>query len=361
MLPLHTAAPSRGRLQSGNSAWLLRFWLPVVAVLAIAFAAAPALAQIQSEPLDRPQPQPLELRPDDIDPQGAEGLRAEPSRVTFHTRGARAEVRVMRDREFVPTDSIHSLAAIASGNDYSRMFNLRTGDRAGSVIIEGREDALEVGTYEIRIGVDGDETSVTVHAPLDELPNTLEREAERRGVDVETLKREWGLSRPAPREHLSISLPSAFYEGQILRLGAGHEPGRYFLWIIDGEVVQEGEGAANLAYPLEETGAHSLRVEERRDGSRGALVASWEGEFEVREMPAADWSLTAGREFTIEAPAGYPAYTWYVNGREVGSGQSLTHAFEQPGQYELECVADAPEEDAVWAYRRLRWSVQVTN
>ena len=356
---LHFTFRSR-QARPGNSARLLRSGLPFMAVLAAVLVAAPAGSDIQTEPLDRPEPQPVQLRPDDVGPEGAAGLETESSRVTFHTRGARAEVRVMRNGEFVPTDSIHSLAAIATGSDYSRMFNLRTGDRPGSVIIEGREDALEIGTYDIRIGVNGEETYAVVHAPLTELPDTLEREAERRGIDVQTLKKELGLSREAPRAHLSISLPSAFHEGQILRLGLGHEPGRYFQWLINGEVVHEGVGAANLAHPLEETGAHSLRVEERRESREGHLVASWEGEFNVREMPSADWSLSAGREFTIEAPAGYTGYTWYVNGREVGVGRSLTHTFEQPGQYLLECVADAPEEDAVWEYRRIRWRVEAT-
>ncbi len=361
MLPLHHFTSGPRQAWSANSARTLRFGLPFMALLAAVLVAAPAGGQIQTEPLDRPEPQPVQLRPDDVGPEVSEGLRVEPSRVTFHTRGARAEVRVLRNGQFVPTDSIHSLAAIATGSDYSRMFNLRTGDRPGSVIIEGREDTLEIGTYDIRIGVNGEETYAVVHAPLTELPDTLEREAERRGIDVQTLKQELGLSREAPRAHLSISLPSAFYEGQILRLGLGHEPGRYFQWFINGEVVHEGIGAANLAHPLDETGTHSLRVEERRESQQGHLVASWEGEFDVLEMPTADWSVTAGREFAIEAPAGYTAYTWYVDGREVGSGRSLTHTFEQPGQRRLECVAQTPDEDAMWAYRRIRWNVNVTN
>ncbi len=332
-------------------------------------AAVGALEPMQAEPEVDIQPlgnpwvgrlaetvPPLDLDPRNGDVREDQGLRAHPNQATFRTPGAVARVRLTLDGRTVPADEVQSMRALVNGSDYSRMFQMGPDpDQPDIIRIAGRPETLEVGTYNIHIRAAGGETVVRVHAPLDELPDTLENRAAQLGISVRELRERLGLIDQSPRGYIRINLPPQLREGRILRLAIGERPGRHFTWRLNGETVLEGMDESTLLQPLTELGHHTLSVEERVNG---LLAASWEGGFEVTPEPELEWSVPVGVEVSVSGPEGFESYAWRVNGQPVGQGPVLRHTFETPGVYRIECRAEAPTADDSWAYRRIVWRTE---
>ncbi len=342
-----------------NSGLALALMVGFVAAAVMGLQAS--AAEVTEETLPSPEASPFfagaPLAPPESEDIAPTGLRAEPRALTFRTRDAEGRVRVFRNGEPVPSGQISGLRALIDGKDYSRMFSFEVSDEEpGEIIVRGRPTTLEIGIYDIRFQAAGEEGSFRVRAPLDGEPDSLQRRAQQRGVTVEDLLREYGFTRPMERGEIIIRMPGRFYEGQIMRLGLAHSPGQSFTWIINGEVVLEGEDASTLSHALTEPGTHTLRVEER---SNGRLVAEWEGDFYVAAEPAVEWTITERQRVSLPGPEGFGAYTWLLDGREIAEGPVFEHTFEAPGVYTVECVAREPEDDERRVLRRVTWEVNV--
>ncbi len=331
--------------------------------LSVVFLGVQAVADtgVSEESLPSPEAAPFlagaPLNPPESEDMNPSGLRAEPAQLTFRTRDAEGRVQILRNGEPVPGDQISDVRALVGRSNYSHMFRFRVSDEEpGTLVISGHPQNLEIGVYDVHFRVGGDESHVRVRAPLDQEPDSLERQAEQRAITIRELLREKGLTQRLERGEIRIRMPEHFHEGQVMRIALDDSPGRHFRWMINGDVVLEGENANVLSHALTEPGAHTLRVEEL---SNGNVLAQWEGEFRVVPEEPIEWTIRENQPVELPAPEGFEEYTWRIDGVEAQEGPVFEYTFDEPGAYTVECVAREPEEDVRRALRRVTWEITV--
>lgn len=285
---------------------------------------------------------------------GAAEVKAEPEVLVFHRTDESITTRLTREGQPLPASEIGEIKLWASGHDYDEMFRY---DKADGTLTLTPTEYCEVGSYDLVVKTPSGKVNLLVYTPLDEMPGTLEQVAASMGITVEELRKRMGLVTPLGRGTVSISLPEVYYEGQALELEMEDIEGATHTWKINGSVVAEGPDATRLFYVFPKPGLVVLEYTATQgDTVLGAETAS----TMVVKVPPVDWKVPRGVEFTLYATPGYGKYSWTVNGKAAGQGNTLTYAFKEAGAATIECLCEEPVSGPEGTFLRITYRVTVT-
>ncbi|MFA6240479.1 MAG: hypothetical protein WC655_06100 [Candidatus Hydrogenedentales bacterium] len=284
-------------------------------------------------------------------------LTASPDTVTFSRMDDSAEIRLMSGDAPLASEAVKSARIMIDARDYSEQFVI-TRSSSGPAVVTLRPNpaTAQVGSFSLRIATTSGEVKVSVLAPFDTLPDMIENQAKAKGITVEQLKQQLGMTKSFGRDTVSVLLPESFPEGHVFKLSFSSGNDSEFTWSVDGDVVQQGAGKSELSHVFEKPGEHVLSLVEKK--GKGT-VASWEGVLNVVAAKPLVWSVPAKTEVTVPGPEGFKKYTWRVDNEVVSSARVLKHTFKAKGQSTIECLAEQPEQGNPAEFRRLTWETTV--
>lgn len=283
----------------------------------------------------------------------AQAVEAQPERLVFETRSDTERLTLTHENSPVPANKVTGWTLLVNEHDYDYMLESTVKD--GEIVFTGT-DNLEVGVYDLVIDTAWGTTTVVLDAPLNAKPNILEERALERGISLQALKEELGLTTELPPEVTSLGLADEYYEGQALHMEMPKRPGHTYIWSVDGRIVAQGPDANVLRYVFTEVGPHVITFAEKRDGE---TIAAAQATTTVVPLPVVHWQVHEGSEAEFEGPPGYATYQWLVNGEAAGEGQAFSHTFTEPGQYMVELIAKERTGGADNAYYRTRYLTTV--
>jgi plastocyanin len=130
-------------------------------------------------------------------------------------------------------------------------------------------------------------------------------------------------------------------------------------FIVDGETVEErqvsqSEADETFSYQFSTPGEHSVELT-AADGHGASTTIGWTVDAASRPPEFETWApedsnlyALTGTTFEFNATASDPdgqtvSYQWYVDNNYTASGESLTHQFNQNGEYTVQVVATDPD------------------
>jgi hypothetical protein len=130
-------------------------------------------------------------------------------------------------------------------------------------------------------------------------------------------------------------------------------------FIVDGETVEErqvsqSEADETFSYQFSTPGEHSVELT-AADGHGASTTIGWTVDAASRPPEFETWApedsnlyALTGTTFEFNATASDPdgqtvSYQWYVDDNYTASGESLTHQFNQNGEYTVQVVATDPD------------------
>ncbi len=287
-------------------------------------------------------------------PAFAAALKADPDVLVFHHTNQSLTAAITRDGQPLPAAEMGEVKLWASGHDYDEMFRYDKSDGALKLTPTG---FCEVGSYDMVLTTPSGNLNLKVFTPLDEMPETLERVAASMGISLDELRRRMGLVTSLGEVKVSFSLPEVYYEGQALELELDAIEGVTHTWKVNDAVVAEGPDAARLFYVFDTPG---LALVEYTASRAGQTVAAASDSTMVARVPAIEWKVPGNVEFTLNAAPGYGKYTWTVNGKPAGQGESLTYKFTGVGPASIECLCEEPASGPKGTFLRIAYDVTVT-
>jgi len=264
-------------------------------------------------------------------------LKAIPEEITFHNLEQEVQINLFFNNQPLKKENIKRWSFLAGSNQYNHMITLKPIE--GGILV--KPALLETGTYDLSIETSVGKYLITVYAPLDELPDTLENRAKREGITVKELKQRLGLASRSNRVNLSINVPEMYYEGQTLQIQLATDPEHFYVWRMNNQVITQGEGRINFEYTFPEAGEYIIEVEER-DADIPLGKAS--SKTTVVAYPPVLYSATLKQPVKLSAIEGYNSYTWKVDGTvQKETSNQITLRFNAEKKYTVECIAKSPK------------------
>jgi hypothetical protein len=130
----------------------------------------------------------------------------------------------------------------------------------------------------------------------------------------------------------------------------------WFRWILNDEVVAEGVGESRFYYVLNDSGDIRLTLVIM---DQGRVLARCSASARVVPHPPVAMTTRPGQACRFEAPSGYRAIQWLVDGEPVAGVASLTHTFTRAGEYRVECLASDPDTSGAAPFYRVTYAVTV--
>lgn len=273
-------------------------------------------------------------------------VTADPERIRFDSQEDTATVQLRANGDPLPASAIRNTRLLASGHNYMHMLDCQAKD--GKVLLKPTRE-LEAGSYDLVLDTRAGHVTIKIYAPLDKMRSVVDEAATATGISMEQARDKLGLTTTLPRVEVDIDLPPVYYEGQAVRLRMPQDANRTYEWGINGVVLKDGRGANTFTYVFPEPGSYVLSYVEKVDGK---VAAAELAETTVVPVPAVAWEARAGQEFVLMGPAGYTAYVWTVDGKEVAKSREFAYTFAQPGHYTVECMATGPTEGPGDSYMR---------
>jgi len=280
-------------------------------------------------------------------------LQASPNEITFHDLDQEMSVKITYKNQPLKKGDIKNWSFLAGDNKYNHMITLKVMD--GNIII--KPALLETGTYDLVIGTTYGKCLISVYAPLDRLPDTLENQAKREGITVEELKKRLGLVSPVHRVNISLEIPSIYYEGQTLELNLEKNPEYMYVWRVNGQVIKQSEGEANFTYTFPEPGDYVIEVEER-DGD--ILLGKASATTKVISYEPLCYTVRMKQPLKLTAAEGFSSYTWKVDGVvQSEKSNTITLKFNAEKKYIVECIAKGPQQGHPQSFFRTIYEITV--
>lgn len=116
-------------------------------------------------------------------------VTAAPATVTFTSPQQSATIKLTKDGTPIPAKDIRSWQFLASGHDYKHMLSVEKMDGALKI---APSKTLEVGSYDLNIETAQGSVIVQVFAPLNDLPDIVEKTAALTGLSEKKSRRNWG-------------------------------------------------------------------------------------------------------------------------------------------------------------------------
>jgi len=283
-------------------------------------------------------------------------LEVSPESIVFEDKESAQELRITHNGEPVPQDAIFEHELYVNAHTYAEMLTVTPKEGGVSVT---PTSFLEVGSYDLEIDTRFGTVKVKVYSPLTQMADSLENRAAAKGITVEELKAEMGLTQTSSRNMIELGVPPVYYEGQVLNISLAAEPGRLYQWSINDEVLGAPTGQAELNYPLENPGVLFISLVETNQ--EGAVTARASALTQVVAIPAMKVETMANRSFTLRAAPDFQHHSWTLDGVASGSGDTWNHTFSTPGVYEVVCVSRGPASGIIGKFYTQRYSITVVN
>ncbi len=280
-------------------------------------------------------------------------LQASPNEITFHDLDQEVSVKITYKNQPLKQGDIKSWSFLAGDNIYNHMITLKVMD--GNIVI--KPALLEAGTYDLFIETTYGKCLISVYAPLDKLPDTLENRAKREGISVQKLKRRLGLVSPVQRVNINIEIPNLYYEGQTLELNLGKNPKHVYVWRVNGQIIKQGKGKSAFTYTFPEPGDYTIEVEEK-DGD--ILLGKASATTKVISYEPLRYTVRIKQPLKLTAAEGYSSYTWKVDGIiQSEKTNTITLKFNAEKKYLVECIAKGPQQGHPQSFFRSIYEVTV--
>jgi len=284
-------------------------------------------------------------------------LTASPDTVSFSRMEDTAAIHLVYGDAPLPSEAVKSTRIMIDDRDYTEQFVItRSSSGPAVVTIRPNPATAQVGSFSLRIATTSGDVKVSVLAPFDALPDMLENQAKAKGITVEQLKKQLGMTKAFDRNTVSIQLPDSFPEGYPFDISLPDGSTNEFTWSVDGAVVQQGAGKNALSHVFAKPGDHALSVVEKKGEG---VVTSWEGVLKVVAATPLAWTVPAKTEITVPGPEGFGKYTWRVDNQVVSNARDLKYTFKAKGQATIECLAEQPKQGNPAEFRRLTWTTTV--
>jgi hypothetical protein len=261
-------------------------------------------------------------------------VQTNPSEVTFQRQDESRLLELEANGEPVPAGAVNGFDFLVGEHTYEHMMSMEPRD--GAVVLRPT-DMLEVGSYLMVIKTDYGNARVQVYAPLSELPNTLEKQADALGISVQELKERAGLVTELPVKMVDVQLPAIYYVGQVVRLEMPKREGHTYQWTVNGEIVASGPDANALHYTVREAGPLIVQFSER--SGEKMLIASAAASAMAAKQPPVEVAVDEGQPLMLQAPQGFNSHQWRHGDATLGRDAVLKHVFEEPGEYKIELRA----------------------
>lgn len=282
----------------------------------------------------------------------AAAVEIAPSVVVLTSR-AQSELLTVTDRgEPVPASSIGAVQFLVGDHAYNHMINVERTD--GGIILRPTEE-LEIGTYTLQVAVGGTRVAAEVRATLVNEPDSIESRAAQEGLTPEQYRRQLGLYRTG-RQAVEIVLPEWYYVGRQVRFEMPAFEQATYEWRVNGEIVESGSGPHVFSFTFRRPGEYRFEYVERLPN--GETVHST-AVTHARDPEPATVHVDEGGAVHLQGPRGFANYTWLVDGVAVSEAADLTHTFERPGDYQVECIASGGSSPESTAFQKVIYRVIV--
>ena len=280
-------------------------------------------------------------------------LRVSPNEITFHDLSQEITIKITYKNQLLKKEDIKNWSFLAGDNKYNHMITLKVMD--GNIIV--KPAFLETGTYDLIIETTYGKCLVSVYAPLDRLPDTLENQAQRKGITVEELKRRLGLVTPIHRVNINLEIPNLHYEGQTLEINLEKNPDYVYVWRVNGQVIKQGEGESTFIYTFPEPGDYVIEVEER---DADILLGKTSATTKVISYEPIRYTVQMKQPLKLSSVDGYTSYAWKVDGVvQNEKTNTITLKFNAEKKYIVECIAKGPKQGHPQSFFRTIYEITV--
>lgn len=282
----------------------------------------------------------------------ARALETSPAEIEFKNVTEGATLTLTHEGTPVPAGAIQAVKLLVGAHDYDHMIRVEKAD--GHITVHPTEQ-LQLGAYDLAIATTHGAIKVPVRALLGIVDASLEARAARRGVSVEAVKAQLGISQKLRRERIELKLPALYYLGQSLEISMPIPEGRKAMWWVNGEEIAPKDDGS-FRYVFELAGVYDFGYVEKLDG---AVVAIGLGTVQVVPEPPIAVSTAVGAALTLRAPEGYSRYEWMCDKAEAGSDAASTVTFDTPGTHVVTTRASEPQPGTAQAFRVITYTVTV--
>lgn len=255
---------------------------------------------------------------------GAE-VTAVPNSLIFESTTQTETISLMNNGQPLAPSSYTGHELYVGKNTYGYMFDITPS--AGGLIVSPTKE-LKSGSYDLVINTNAGPARVTVYSPLTEDPGSLEARARAMGITIEELKQQMGVGPREIRSEIVLNLPAQYRVGQPMRIELPSEPGRTYVWKVNGVEVQRGPNAT-LDHTVATAGpAH---VEYQELDNSGVTRRKSDATTQVLPEAPIETKVTPGSRLTLNGPPGFDSYSWTINGEQKANGPQFIHTFRVPG------------------------------
>lgn len=275
-----------------------------------------------------------------------------PSPVVFEAIATPVTVTITQNGGPLPAGSIGRVRFLIEGRDYSHMMRIEVVP-VGLRLRPTR--TLEIGTYQVEVTIAGRAVVLPAIATLTGEADSIANRAKAQGRSEAEILRELGLYTEG-RESVNIALPEFYYVGKQVRIDMDTPEGAAYSWSVNGESAAQGQGAHEFTFVLRAAGPYEFVYTETPPGKSRIEARA---RTEAREEDPVAVTVTRGRRLRLSAPTGYAGYSWLIDGQPFAEGPEFLHAFMEPGDYRVECVATGNAANQDEAFRGIVYLVTV--
>lgn len=284
----------------------------------------------------------------------AHALEADPSHVTFEDTATTIKINLTHEGAPLTTADFKGYDLLVGKHTYEYMVTVKPVE--GGVEVTPTEMA-EVGSYNLVLRTTHGDITVQVYTPLSNVETSLNTRAEALGITVEELKKRMGLgAEPFGRERVTFNLPAVVYVGENVALRMSTAADRHFEWRLNGEVIQEGDGAHTFSHTFSEPGLYALEL---RESVNGAVLATGRSMVTVIAEKPVTGAVERGASLEFLAPEGYETYKWTIDGKAKGDDPVLQCKLRKPGLYSINVEARSNGVDGSDDYREVAYRILV--
>ncbi len=281
-------------------------------------------------------------------------LRVTPDEITFHDLNQAVTIKIFYKNQILKKEHIKNWSFLAGNNKYNHMINLK---QTGETIVV-TPALLETGTYDLIIETSFGKCLVSVYAPLDKLPDTLENRAKNEGITVDELKKRLGLVTPIHKVDIKLEISPLYYEGQTIEIHLEKNAELLYVWKVNNKVIKQGEGESSFVFTFPEPGDYTIEVEEK---DTDILLGKASTTTKVISYDPIPYQTRIKQPIKLQSAEGYSSYTWKVDGViQKEDTNIITLKFNAEKKYIVECLAKGPKNGNPQSFFRTTYEIAVS-
>lgn len=288
-------------------------------------------------------------------PAHAEHVEFSPNPIVFQSLNQTVVVNLTRNGQPLPAEDMGAYKLMINEHDYDYMVDVKRTDGAIAVT---PTDQLETGKYTLFLETPEHRVEIPMQAPLETIPNALEKIAARTGKTVEEVKLELGFFTTADRHNVRFDLPESQYAGNQLSVPMVAPPDHTYTWYVNGVEAASGSGPHTFTHTFMDEGSYVVRYTESKNNE---IVVDETDLVQVVSEPAVDHQVAVNSEIQLESPDGFDQYAWTVDGQFISTEPDITVEFDETGRHTVQVLAMTLDENGQNdRFRKITYNIDVT-